>query len=176
MASEEGCYLIYEPGSSGRLLQHYSKTSVPNAIGFWYAGEGKKIQGFKFKQNLGKSEIIRNCAAGMVGRKNYFSGWCMFAKSAKAFNGKICLMAPNDDAPGLEVDVYAYFKTEGGGTAAGTIHKLGEEFLDVSSMAAVSCLAHSSDAYGAGSSTLKNLDEILFLSLGARAGASVKCL
>jgi hypothetical protein len=33
----EGCYLIFEPSSGGRLMLFYSKGEIPsNAIGFWY--------------------------------------------------------------------------------------------------------------------------------------------
>ena len=40
----EGCYLVYEPDSGGRLVVIYSRGPVPlNAVGFWCAGEGKKI-------------------------------------------------------------------------------------------------------------------------------------
>ena len=59
----EGCYLVYEPDSGGRLMIVYSRGYVPmNAIGFWCAGEGKRIQDFKFKQAAGRQELIKGIA------------------------------------------------------------------------------------------------------------------
>merc|ERR1712194_616468 len=43
------CYLLYDPDSSGQLVEHYVKSSVDFAIGRWIPGSGKKIAGFKFK-------------------------------------------------------------------------------------------------------------------------------
>lgn len=45
MSDQEGCYLLFHNDSGGRLELQYSKTQVENAIAFWAAGEGKKIQG-----------------------------------------------------------------------------------------------------------------------------------
>ena len=80
----EGCYLVYEPDSGGRLMIVYSHGYVPmNAVGFWCAGEGKRIQGFKFKQAGGRSELIKGIAGGDSNRRKYFVGWCQFIKMAK---------------------------------------------------------------------------------------------
>lgn len=38
--SPEGCYLVFESASGGRLMLIYSKSVIPkNAIGFWYVGK-----------------------------------------------------------------------------------------------------------------------------------------
>eukprot|EP00934_Nitzschia_sp_Nitz4_P007751 Nitzschia sp. Nitz4//scaffold269_size25945//16367//20314//NITZ4_008291-RA/size25945-processed-gene-0.15-mRNA-1//-1//CDS//3329544973//7741//frame0 len=100
------CYLLYEPGSSGRLVEQYSQTPVPDAIGRWVPAGNKKIAGFKFKQNLGKNVLIGNCAAGVQGRKNYSSGWCQFVRSARVMEGEVMLWDPM--GKGLMVDVYVY--------------------------------------------------------------------
>jgi hypothetical protein len=100
------CYLLYEPDSSGRLVEHYSKTPVEDAIGRWIPVGSKKIAGFKFKQNLGKSVLIGGCSGGAVGRKNYFSGWCQFVRSALNFEGEVILWDPV--GKGLMVDVWLY--------------------------------------------------------------------
>ena len=70
-----GCYLVYEPSSGGRLMLHYSQGIIPdNAVGFWCPGPNKKIQGFKFKQAGGRSELIKGIAGGDANRPKYFLG------------------------------------------------------------------------------------------------------
>lgn len=102
------CYLVYEPDSSGRLVEHYSKTPVDGAIGLWIISKGSKnkIAGFKFKQNLGRSVLIGNCSAGVQGRKNYCSGWCQFVRSARVMEADVMLWDPV--GKGMMVDVYLY--------------------------------------------------------------------
>jgi len=84
----EGCYLLYDPDSC-KLMLNFSKTRVKNAIGFYCAGAGHAIQGFKFKRNFGRAELIGNCASGVTGRKNFYSGWCQFIKAARSVNGHL---------------------------------------------------------------------------------------
>eukprot|EP00542_Grammatophora_oceanica_P020993 CAMPEP_0194030448 /NCGR_PEP_ID=MMETSP0009_2-20130614/3929_1 /TAXON_ID=210454 /ORGANISM="Grammatophora oceanica, Strain CCMP 410" /LENGTH=171 /DNA_ID=CAMNT_0038670395 /DNA_START=267 /DNA_END=782 /DNA_ORIENTATION=+ len=101
-----GCYLVYEADSGGKLVLYYSQGPVPeNAVGFWCPAEGKKIQGFKFKQNGGRSELIKGIAGGDSNRRKYFSGWCQFIKAAYKYDGKV-IKFPNAEQ-GVEVDVYA---------------------------------------------------------------------
>mmetsp|Transcript_20023 Transcript_20023/g.28498 ORF Transcript_20023/g.28498 Transcript_20023/m.28498 type:complete len:172 (+) Transcript_20023:291-806(+) len=162
-----GCYLVYESDSSGRLVQHYSKTPVPHAIGFWCAGQDKKIQGFKFTQNLGRSELIRNCAAGNEGRKNYYSGWCQFVKAAKLMKGSVKKIATDESTQCLEVDVYLYYK-EGD-----KVIKLEDGVLiDASNMDAVACVPKNCDIFG----NLTKMDEGMFLHKCSESGASSKCM
>lgn len=100
------CYLVYEPDSSGRLVEHYSKTPVPEAIGRWVPAGSKSIAGFKFKQNAGRKVLIGSCSAGVQGRKNYASGWCQYVRSARVMEAEVMLWDPV--AKGLMVDVYLY--------------------------------------------------------------------
>lgn len=107
LVGPEGCYLVYETLSGGRLMLFYSKGKIPkNAIGFWCAGPGRSVQGFKFKQNGGKIELIKGIAGGDSNRRKFFSGWCQFIKLAKAFNGYV-IKFPNSEK-GVEVDVIGY--------------------------------------------------------------------
>mmetsp|Transcript_24379 Transcript_24379/g.34017 ORF Transcript_24379/g.34017 Transcript_24379/m.34017 type:complete len:174 (+) Transcript_24379:257-778(+) len=107
----EGCYLTFESDSGGKLCLFYSKGEVPeNAVGFFTPGEGQEIQGFKFKQNGGRSTLIAGIAGGDANRKKYFSGWVSFIKLAKAKNGRV-IKFPNADQ-GVEVDVIGYSKEE----------------------------------------------------------------
>ncbi|KAL3909430.1 MAG: hypothetical protein SGILL_008090, partial [Bacillariaceae sp.] len=85
------CYLVYEPDSSGRLVEHYSKTPVQNAVGRWTPQEGKKIAGFKLTRNAGRNVLIGSCSAGVQGRKNYCNGWCQFVKSCRIAKGDVTL-------------------------------------------------------------------------------------
>lgn len=89
----------------------YSRGDIPlNAIGFWCAGPGREIQGFKFKQAGGRVELIKGIAGGDQNRKKYFSGWCQFIKLAKAMGGYV-IKFPNSEQ-GVEVDIIAYKKDQ----------------------------------------------------------------
>jgi hypothetical protein len=67
------CYLVYEPDSSGRLVEYYSMTHVPNAVGKWLPGGNKKIANFKMTRNAGRNVLIGNCSAGVQVR--VFGAW-----------------------------------------------------------------------------------------------------
>lgn len=106
------CSLVYEPDSSGRLVEHYSKTDVQNGLAVvarWTAGHGKKIAGFKFKRNLGRQVLIGNCSAGVQGRHNYCNGFCQFVKSAKLSRGDVTLYDVPTGFKAMPVDVYLYY-------------------------------------------------------------------
>jgi hypothetical protein len=102
-----GCYLVYEPVAGGRLMLHYSQGYVPdNAVGFWCPGPDHEMQGFKFKQAGGQSELINGIAGGDANRRKYFIGWCQFLKQCKAMQGKVIQFTNIEQ--GVLVDVYAY--------------------------------------------------------------------
>lgn len=91
-------------------MLHYSQGFVPsNAVGFWLPGPGQEIQGFKFKQAGGRSELIKGIAGGDANRRKYYQGWCQFLKLAKAKGGKVIQFAPEQGVP---VDVYGYQNKE----------------------------------------------------------------
>lgn len=71
----DGCYILYDANSC-KLKLKYSRVPVRNAIGFYCAGEGHSIRGFKYSKIFGHADLIGNCASGVFGRKNYYSGWC----------------------------------------------------------------------------------------------------
>mmetsp|Transcript_16932 Transcript_16932/g.41244 ORF Transcript_16932/g.41244 Transcript_16932/m.41244 type:complete len:560 (-) Transcript_16932:144-1823(-) len=105
------CYLVYEPDSSGRLVEIYSKTPIENCIGMWIPGPGHEFPQFKFTQGQngnGRNVLIGNCAAGTIGRKNYASGWCSFVRSAQMKQGIVTLIDPMEGQKGLLCDVYIY--------------------------------------------------------------------
>ena len=100
-----GCYLLYDADSCKLKLQ-YSSKPVRNAIGFYCAGPDHTIRGFKFTKNFGRADLIGNCASGVTGRKNYYSGWCQFIRAARALNGPVWIYPHTNDLPGLDVDIY----------------------------------------------------------------------
>ena len=101
---DSGCYLVYDADGC-KLIEHYSKTKVPGAIGFYAPGPGQTIPGFKFKSKQGRNELIGNCSSGGVaGRKNYYSGWCQFIRAAKTMNGSLWIYPRAEDKAGLAFD------------------------------------------------------------------------
>jgi len=168
MADEEGpegCYLIYDPSSGGRLVTMYSRGEIPlDAIGFWCAGPGHSIKGFKFKQAGGRSELIKGIAGGDQNRRKYFSGWCQFIKMAKAMNGYL-IKFPNSEQ-GVEVDVVTY-KND---TEQPYEINFDEGLVEVGGFDAVAVVPkHNPTFKGVKSIVLSN-----FLELGNLAGAATK--
>jgi len=159
--SSAGCYLVYLADSGGKLVLHYSKTPVDNAIGFWRAGQGKSIQGFKYRQNSGRVELIKGIAGGDANKRKFFSGWCQFIKAAAAFNGS-ARKFPN--AGGLEVELYAVSKD-------GTVHFLDvdNEEVDVSQFDAIACLPKNNNLFKG----VHNLDVNRFVNTANIAGAAL---
>mmetsp|Transcript_61068 Transcript_61068/g.90568 ORF Transcript_61068/g.90568 Transcript_61068/m.90568 type:complete len:406 (-) Transcript_61068:546-1763(-) len=138
---DSGCYLVYDPDSSGKLMLYYSHSNVTNALGFWKPSHDKAIQGFKFKRNFGRSELIGNIASGgIAGRKKYYSGWCQFVRSAKALNGSLLLRSRSENGPGLDVDIYFFYKFGYGPEQIQTIQMPEDTMFDVSQINAVACL------------------------------------
>ena len=159
----EGCYLVYEPDSGGRLMIVYSHGYVPmNAVGFWCAGEGKAIQDFKFKQNCGRSELIKGIAGGDSNRRKYFVGWCQFIKMAKAMNGRV-IKFPNA-IQGVEVDVYGYRQSDSHPDFLG----LDEALIDINSYDAIAVVPMHKDFLKG----VKSMVASTFLEMGNIAGAS----
>lgn len=157
-------------------MLHYSKVAVPHAAGFWSPGPGQKIQGFKFKQNLGRSELIGNCAAGVAGRKNYYSGWCQFVRAARALGGCVVIISHGDDEEedgdenefmyGLPVDIHVYYEEVRDGCNS---HKLEvNKPFDVSEIDAVACVPKHSDAFEG----LSKVDMTIWAQLANSVGAT----
>lgn len=165
----EGCYLLYNADAAKLTLQ-YSRTFVKNAIGFYCAGPGKTLQAFKFKKNFGRADLIGNCASGVAGRKNYYSGWCQFIRAARAVSGPLWMYPRSENQQGLDVDIYVYYKDpEELGLGEFQTVKLNEnEKLDISNIDAVSCLPQYTDFF----EELKKVDLNRWLTEGNTIGAS----
>lgn len=159
----EGCYLVYESDSGGKLMLVYSQGDIPNnAVGFWCPMPPKKIQGFKFKQAGGRSELIKGIAGGDANRRRYFVGWCQFVKLAKQFNGKL-IKFPNS-IQGVEVDVYGYRQA----TQEPFPLHIDEGFVNVSELDAVAVIPKHNPKFQG----IKSLQLSTFLELGNLTGAS----
>eukprot|EP00536_Pseudo-nitzschia_multiseries_P016716 jgi/Psemu1/222341/e_gw1.1208.21.1 len=158
-----GCYLIFESTSGGRLMLFYSNGQIPkNAVGFWCAGPGQSIQGFKFKQNGGIVELIKGIAGGDQNRRKYFSGWCQFIKLAKAFNGYV-IKFPNSEQ-GVEVDVIGYRTEEEKAYEL----DLDAGLIEVKSFDAISVVPkHNTTFHG-----IHKMPQQIFLESGNNAGAA----
>lgn len=157
-----GCYLCYDSTSGGRLLLHYSEGPVPeNAVGFWCAGPNQKIQPFKFKQNSGRSELIKGIAGGDANRRKYFSGWCQFMKLAVAKQG---LVIQFNAQQGVPVDVYGYKKDK----QQPVLLDLESGLVDVSQYDAVAVMPQGHEFMKG----VKSMLQSNFLELGNLAGAS----
>jgi len=109
------CYLLYDSDSAKLVLQ-YSKTTLsssPDILAMWTPGVNSRIQGFKFTQNHGRVDLIGNCASGVSGRKNFYSGCCQFLKYAHAMEGSIIFFDyVKGVTAGLPIDMYIYFDTK----------------------------------------------------------------
>jgi hypothetical protein len=102
---EEGCYLLFDESSGGKMTIQYSRNPVNGAIGFWAPGRGKKLQGFKFSQNQGRSDLLKDIA-GKDYKKKYFSGVCQFIKAARMQTGFYCKWSDHER---IENDVYVFY-------------------------------------------------------------------
>lgn len=157
-----GCYLVYESDSGGRLMLYYSQGPVPdNAVGFWAPGRGQSIQGFKFKQNGGRQELIKGIAGGDANKRKYFVGWCQFLKLAKAKDGSVIQFTPEQ---GISVDVYGYVQKK----CAPELLPLESGMVNVSEFDAIAVMPkHHEFLKGVKSITVNT-----FLEKGNLAGAS----
>lgn len=160
-----GCYLVYEPSSSGRLMLYYSKGPVPsNAVGFWCPGPDEKIQEFKFKQAAGRSELIKGIAGGDANKRRYFTGWCQFLKLCAAKKGRVIQFTP--ETQGLPVDVYGYNQA----ASSCQLLELNDGLIDLEGVDAVAVMAKNHEFLKG----VKTIGMNNFMDLGNIAGATTK--
>lgn len=156
----EGCYLIFDSASGGTLKIQYSKIVVEGAIGFWSPGKGKKLQGFKFTQKQGRSDLMTGIA-GKDYKKKYLNGWCQFVKAANKHNGSVCKWSEHER---IEVDMYVYSNDRC------EVKKIEDgELFDVSNIDAVACLPKGNCTFDG----VKTGEYGTFLNRGDAAGASM---
>lgn len=167
-----GCYLLYDADCC-KLKLKYSKTPVRNAIGFYCAGEGNLIRGFKYTKNFGRADLIGNCAAGVSGRKNYYSGWCQFIRAARLLNGPVWIYPRDENSTGLDIDMYVYYKEpeiQKGSEGEQSKKLVPNEKLNISEVDAVACLPKHADFF----SEVKRMDLPWWLTEANGIGATTK--
>lgn len=159
----EGCYLIFDESSGGRFITQFCRKPVDNAIGFWAPGDGKKLQGFKFTQNQGRSDLMKDIA-GKDYKKKYYSGWCQFVKAASSMEGCFIKYSDRERIP---VDIYVFFHE------TNEIAKIEDVTLfDVSEIGAIACVAQGNNTFNG----VKYGEYGTFINKGAAAGASLALL
>jgi Immune Mapped Protein 2 (IMP2) N-terminal domain len=139
------CYLVYETDSSGRLVEHFSTEPCGGALGRWTAGPSRSIAPFKFKRNAGRNVLIGNCSAGVLGRKNFCSGWCQFVRSAVVLGGEVTLFDIPRGYKAMAVDVYLYFDDDR--SAHQTKRLIPGEPVSTDGLLAVACIPKSTLFY-----------------------------
>jgi len=156
-----GCYLLFEETSNGKFVVRYSMNVVPKALGFWCPGRSVHLKSFKFNQNEGKSDLMKDIA-GKHYRKNYFNGWCQFIKAAKMNEGSVCKWSQHQR---IELDIYVFFDD------SCEIQKIEDgELFDVSEIDAVAVLPKGNTTFtGVHSGEIGN-----FLNKGHAAGVSMR--
>ena len=162
MSSQGACYLTHDEANAGTLYMRWSHTPLNNAIAMFTSG--KTVPGFKFKQNGGKSEVIRGCGGG-VGIRNYYRGLCEFAKTARSFikdgQGEFTLLQEAIPNP---VAVYTTIQRTGDVARC----RVGEP-TSLASAVAVAAVHSLSSCFN-----LKRLHKPTFLMTGASTGYSLE--
>lgn len=160
---EDGCYLVYDNSSGGRLLLHYSRTRPvqENIVGFWTPGLDHHIPEYHY-QGGGRIELIRGIIGGPKDHRRYLQGWCQFLQLAKQAKGWVKKYQHPKQA--LNVDIYGYFD--------GQVRHLDieERFFRAQHLQSVAVVGHDNDRFVG----VHTLNELLFLAWGEIEGASIK--
>lgn len=88
----KGCYLILGGESGGSLFMIWSEEPVDGAMAYFIPQ--KEVPAYKYQERDGKNEIIRGLAGN---RKQYFSGWVQFVKTALDNKGILILLDGDKD-------------------------------------------------------------------------------
>ncbi|KAL8430543.1 hypothetical protein Efla_000488 [Eimeria flavescens] len=154
-AVTRGGYLTFDGASNGTLFIVWSVSPVEGALAFF---EPKKtVPDFKFKDNGGKSEIIRNL---MEDKSKYYNGWCQFFKTAAECHG-VCRLLPGAESAPLKVEV-AFLD----GSRVLRLHPGSE--LSARNMTAVGCIPKGDNAF-----EVQTLAKDVFLRQARKGGAAI---
>ena len=157
------CYLTFGAESHGTLFVHWSAEPVEGALAFF--APRKNVPGFKFKQNGGRSELIREMSGGTGERiKRYYSGICQFIKLAKSFDASLVLHA-SEVLPKCDVSLLDGAKPEDNVIAVATDAPV-DSLLTI---CAVGCVPHQNPCL-----TATTMNKGLFVSTGHREGAALE--
>ncbi len=83
-----GCYLTFSNDGQGTLTMHWSEAAVSGALA--YFKPSKPVAKFKFTQNAGRSDIVREC--GGPNKSKFYGGVVQFVKAAKAHEAELTLL------------------------------------------------------------------------------------
>lgn len=153
---KKGAYLLFDSASNGSLHIQWKNEPVPGALAF--IKPGKNVPEFKYKNNGGKSEIIRNLQAD---KKLFYSGVGQFIKEARDLKGEVYLLPDIDRTSPLKLDVY-FLKNN-------TVHvaKIGTPF-SISDASAICIMPR-----GTSSLSVKTMERQLFIVKGNTEGACI---
>mmetsp|Transcript_17091 Transcript_17091/g.20578 ORF Transcript_17091/g.20578 Transcript_17091/m.20578 type:complete len:254 (-) Transcript_17091:234-995(-) len=150
-----GCFLSFETTSEGTLFINWSENEIDVEGTYAYFTTTQKVPKFKFKQNGGKSELIRGFLGQSKGK--YYQGWVQFVKLAREF--KAILTMNFDD------NIELYFLN-----GSNQVHPIPKgEAVEASDFIAVSAIPKDSNAYQ-GVATMTN---DFFTGTGNKVGASL---
>lgn len=84
----DGGYLIFSTSNAGMMTLTMSKEPVSDAL--CYFSPKKTIPDFKYTQNAGRTELIRNMGADM---SKYYEGIAAFIKIAASYDGDLYILS-----------------------------------------------------------------------------------
>lgn len=159
MAETTGCYLTLEETGQGTLFLNWSETTVPSALAFFKPT--KTVPKFKFKQNGGKTELMRDCGGG-VKIKKFYQGITQYVKLASTFNASLYLI-PGTWGPN-PTSVYLFQKE----TSAVTKIIADESETNLAGFSAAAAV-HTDSAI----LNVEKIAQSIFMTNGESAGASL---
>lgn len=158
----KGCYLTFDAASQGTLFVHWSETPIEGAIAFF--APRKNVPGFKFKQNGGRSELIREMSGGTGERiKRYYSGWCQYVKLAKSFQAAFVMYA-FDVLPMVDIALIDGAKESDNIVPV----VVGEPVESLATMSAVGTVPHPNPCF-----TATTFSKEYFISTGNKEGVAL---
>ena len=86
-----GAYLTFSSDSGGILYLNWSETPVKGALAMF--SPNKTVAGFKFTQNGGRLELMRNLG---VTKKKYLEAWIAFFKEGIQYDADIKILDPHN--------------------------------------------------------------------------------
>lgn len=142
-SSAGACFLVYDARNS-RMMVRYSRnlTAPPpeGALGMWTPEHPQRIREIKFVENGGKHELIGNCSPSAQGRRNYYSGVCLFVRLARVVNGTVTMFPINTTA--IDFDIYLYHSQY---AECNSVKATGS--IDTKELDAIACLPKNSKFY-----------------------------
>ncbi|KAL1511664.1 hypothetical protein AB1Y20_004954 [Prymnesium parvum] len=151
-----GCYLTFSSDGQGTLGMRWSDGPVDGALA--YFKPNKPVPRFKFTQNAGRSDIVREC--GGPNKAKFFAGVAQFVKAARANDAELTHLRQEPARP-----VAIYFNDNQLNVVP---LAMGSPFARLHEMESVAVLNESSAAFNC-----LTLERSQFLAVGNRDGAAL---